>query len=246
MELSKEEIRKQKKREYDRRFAEKYKERRKQIDAERWKNKGKEISEKKKKIRKDLKENNPEEYEKLLAEQRERLRKYQQENRDYVNQKQREYRERNRDKWLEMMRAYRDQNRERINFLRRNSPHYMNEKALKKTEEYRSENREYYRDLSRKWRKVNPEKVRYHGAVRERRLENASIGKEMFRKQIEDLYLAKINLEKLTGIKYHVDHIAPIKHDLICGLHVPWNLRIIPAEENIKKSNKLDLNLIMP
>lgn len=42
----------------------------------------------------------------------------------------------------------------------------------------------------------------------------------------------------VTGVLHTLDHIVPLNHPLVCGLTVPWNLRIVPAVSNFSKGNR--------
>lgn len=57
--------------------------------------------------------------------------------------------------------------------------------------------------------------------------------------EIRAMYQAAILSSKTTGERYVIDHIYPLRSDVVCGLHVPWNLRIITQQENLNKSNAL-------
>jgi hypothetical protein len=46
--------------------------------------------------------------------------------------------------------------------------------------------------------------------------------------------------EKNKPSNMEIDHIIPLNHKNVCGLHVPWNLQYLSPEDNRKKSNQFD------
>jgi hypothetical protein len=96
------------------------------------------------------------------------------------------------------------------------------------------------REYRNTWKENNKTQVRADTKARRRKHRKAT-PPWLTRKQkseIRQLYQIAITMTQTTGEQYVVDHIVPLRSDVVCGLHVPWNLRVITQEENLKKSNK--------
>jgi len=142
------------------------------------------------------------------------------------------------------MREYTRKNKERINDQRKARYAANPEPAKARSSRYRSENPDKTKEVNAKsgakWRSKNLAS----GAAKTARYRYAKMKRTPFWLSedqhwiIEEIYDLCALRTQLTGILHHVDHIIPIQGETVSGLHVPWNLQVIPAKVNWSKNNR--------
>ena len=119
-------------------------------------------------------------------------------------------------------------------FYHSQTPERKRERAAK----HRISSREAIRATAKRWAKRNPEKK--NAATAQRRAARLrAMPPWVDRAALREVYAERLRIQRETATKHHVDHIVPLQGKNVCGLHVPWNLQILLAVDNFKKSNKL-------
>lgn len=162
---------------------------------------------------------------------REKMRRYRARHREEQKAYWAQYRERRKLHFAEYVEA----NRERIRAA--GLKHSRKPDVIARRRDYVASRPEARRASVAKWRARNPEYSMASCARRRASRINATPAWADLC-AIRKAYALAQDLGEVLGVLHHVDHIVPLRHPLVCGLHVAVNLQVIPAAVNCSKGNR--------
>ena len=115
-------------------------------------------------------------------------------------------------------------------------------RELARTAAWCAANPERSAEIKREWRNRNPEADRKYY---ERNKERSYAQRDAYRRRCKEAMPEWVDRRAILDVYKEakrlglsVDHIVPLHNPTVCGLHVPWNLQLLPLEDNIRKGNK--------
>jgi len=114
------------------------------------------------------------------------------------------------------------------------------EKEKNQAKSWRNANKKQHALNNQLWKKLNPSMNTKNASLKRTKKLRATPSwlTAIHYAQIQEMYDVAVAKTVQTGIKHHVDHIFPLQGSTFSGLHVPWNLQVITAFDNISKKNK--------
>lgn len=147
--------------------------------------------------------------------------------------------ERNKERYKARAAKWRENNEDR--YRARNAEYFSRpevlERARRNTKEWTARNKDKKREYDKDYVSKNTARVRSYKAKRRAKERNAT-PPWLTNDQLEAIRAVYVEAERLTietGVPHQVDHIVPLSGKTVSGLHVPWNLRAIPAVENNRR-----------
>jgi 5-methylcytosine-specific restriction endonuclease McrA len=164
----------------------------------------------------------------------------------------REWRAKNPEKQAAICKTYDEKNRDKRSAYakqyRKDNPEKVQEQVKAWVKANPEKIKGYMKKASKAWHERNPDyqsnfykanKERYIAASARRRASQDSATPSWLtaidKAMIQEMYDVSEARYIQTGIKHHVDHIVPINGKGVAGMHVPWNLQVITAHENLSK-----------
>ena len=113
---------------------------------------------------------------------------------------------------------------------------------------WRKNNRQKHIDGVRLWQLDNPKLVRGYKAKYQKKNSDKhranTVARRIKKLQATPLWLNEKHKREIVAwyslahaTNLTVDHVVPLQGENVCGLHVPWNLRLLTLSENSSKSN---------